>query len=354
MHVALERAVQAAEVASAVTPPSFPLQRLLHFISELLYIRDSQVAMISERCSLLCLQLSALKPSGKGNSRSDIPTMQRPVSPASTLSSRRSVLGMKQLLPLKLQASPPLPKVVLSSRLENATPTLQPPPISFDSEIESTLDTPDSSWIPRTSPPAVRLSQGLSQSYYREAPIYLNPGSPMPSRAYLSDEELCHQCQPKGSECDELCILSEYENAETNSNSRDSFFEYTELFDADKIGSLQTSPTLSASFQLSKLSIERQSESIPQMDATWMDINSNHQSEGAVYESAFRYRDDNVEHEERLPGSWLDSESSQSSCSSSYNEVLDVSTFLVHLSIYSMSKKAADRAIGICNKAGSC
>jgi len=175
----------------------------------------------------------------------------------------------------------------------------------------------------------IRPSQDLPPNEYRETLIYSNPRSPMLSPAYFSDEESCYQCQPIGSECDELCILSEYEDMETkNSNSQASLVGYTEALDADRIESVQTSPTSFASPEMSKLFIRCQGESVPANVATWTKWRSRHWSKDGVSEAALSLRENNIEYEEYPREGWFDSESSQSSCSSRYGDVLDVRMFL--------------------------
>jgi hypothetical protein len=48
---------------------------------------------------------------------------------------------------------------------------------------------------------------------YRDAPICSDPGSPLPGDAYYNDEDVCFDCSPPDSSCDESCIFNDYETS---------------------------------------------------------------------------------------------------------------------------------------------
>jgi len=53
----------------------------------------------------------------------------------------------------------------------------------------------------------------IRPNLYRDTPIYTEPGSPLLGRAYYTDEDVCFNCSPPGSSCDESCIFHDYESS---------------------------------------------------------------------------------------------------------------------------------------------
>ena len=294
------------------------------------------MAMVSERCSMPYLRLPASKSFKRDQSGSDASTAERPGSPASMVSSRRSVSSMKHLLPLRLQPTPPQPMVELASWLDNTIFNLQSP-TTFNFENESRKELTEPIPIPwMSSSQDIRLPHNLPPGRYRETPIYSDCGSPMLSRAYFSDEDSCYHCSSKGSICDELCIVSDYEDAETpNSYSQNSAIDYTDIFDADKVGSIETSTTAFALSRMSELSARCHGEYCPPDEAVWIKSSSCPWIEAGVHEAASSSGDNQVEQEQNPFENWLDSESSRSASSFSDDEVLDVriSACIVHRGI---------------------
>lgn len=324
MH-APEWAARTAEApSSGITQVAVHRQRPLCSISELIYTDDSHMAMISGRRSIPCLCLPASKSFQRDQPRSDGSTMERPDSRSSTVSSRQSVSSMKHLLPLRLQPNLPQPKVDLASWLDSTSPYLQSPiKFNFDNDSREELTEPSPiPWMPSWQD--IRL-HNLPPDRYRETPIYSGPGSPMLSRAYFSDEVSCYHCSPKGSVCDELCIVSDYDDALTpNSHSQASVLDYTDTFDADKTRSIQTSTTSFTSSRMSRLSTRYHGEYVHPDEATWMKSSSRSWIEGRVHEAASSPGTNEIEHEQNPFEGWLDSESSRSSSPFSNDEVLDV------------------------------
>lgn len=249
--------------------------------------------------------------------------MEQQSSSGSVTSSRRSVSSMKQLLSLKLQPTPPLPKVDLSSWLDETVPPLQPP-IAFDFDFNETNKSRQSNNVPwNWSSEELRLSNDLHPTRYRETPIYSEPGSPMPTRAYFPDENSYRQCPDSDSVCDELCILSDYEDAETpDSGSQVSFLDCAETFDNMCNASAETSPTSFASSRISELSIKCQGEYGISKKSSRLKINVEHcPTNDNIWddtrESAERESDLN---KSALAECWLGSDSSRSSSPAASNE----------------------------------
>jgi hypothetical protein len=324
MHFAPKRAAQAAEAPSSTIPQvSVHRQHLQCSISEPLHTRDSHMAMVSKGRSMPCLRLPASKSFKRDQSGSDASTTGKPGSPASMVSSRRSVSSMKHLLPLRLQPTPPQTRVDLTSWLDNTVLNLQTPTkFNFGNELREELNEPSPiPWI--TSSQDVQLSHNPLLDRYMETPVYPDRGSRMLSRAYSSDEDSCYHCLSKGSICDELCIVSDYEDAETPSSySQDSAIDYIDTFDVDKVGSVETFRTSFALPRMSELSARYHGECCPPHEAVWIKSSSGPWVEAGVHAATSSSGNNHVEQDPFE--SWLDSESGRSSSSLSDDEVLDV------------------------------
>ncbi|KAI9745237.1 MAG: hypothetical protein M1818_001515 [Claussenomyces sp. TS43310] len=83
------------------------------------------------------------------------------------------------------------------------------------------------------SAPELRVLGDLHPNQYRETPIYSGPRSPAVTRAYFSEEDICLNCPPPGSSCEELCIIKDYSRDEdsNSSASADDFADCAESFD---------------------------------------------------------------------------------------------------------------------------
>jgi len=132
----------------------------------------------------LRLPLSHSKSSIKDATRSHTDNHESP----SSAGSRRSVSGMKSLLPLKLQSTPPMPSLDVSAWIDNT--------------IRQTRSSNAFDILPRHQEDSIQervpwkashhheTFTDISQPRYRETAVYSEPGSPSLSRAYASDEEL--------------------------------------------------------------------------------------------------------------------------------------------------------------------
>lgn len=131
---------------------------------------------------------------------------------SSTNSMRRSVTGMKSLLPLKLSPA---------KLAEKEWPSLPSPSIQ-----RSTFGIP--AYTTRSTQ-SIRERRGrhklpptkvkIHPERYRDTPIYSDPGSPIPGRAYYTDDDVCFNCSPPGSPCNESCIFNEYEETYSDEGS---------------------------------------------------------------------------------------------------------------------------------------
>lgn len=325
MHFDLERAARVTEVGAPFPPIT---QEVTHrqpipcSNPEMLLPCDSQIALITERRSMPFRHQSTSKTSTKSQSSNDASTIQRPASPAPTLSSRRSVSSMKELLPLRLQEIPP--KIDLASWLDCTAPDMRNPVLPSLEHKEPAAY----SLVPwMSSSQDMRISCDLPPNRYRETPIYTGSGSPMLSQAYFSDEELCYSCSPRGSVCDELCIVTDYEDAEVSlPYSHECPVDRADTIEDGRNGSIETSTTSFASTRFSTLSAGCHEEYFTPGEATWMKSGLRSWTSGQTEEVP--YGDGNLvvrEDQSSFEG-WLNSESSRSSSSFSSDEVLDVCT----------------------------
>ncbi len=121
---------------------------------------------------------------------------------------KRSVPSMTSLLPLKL-LSPTLsqsnmwPSTSSEPRSNFGTETIhqagQEQPARVKEKTNNHLGLRLSLLPPRAQP-------------YRDMPIYNEPGSPLPGRAYYTNDDICFNCSPPGSICDAACIFHDYDN----------------------------------------------------------------------------------------------------------------------------------------------
>jgi hypothetical protein len=206
-----------------------------------------------------------------------------------------------------------------------------------------------------SSPRDVPLSHDLLPNRYRETPIYSDPGSPTLSRAYFSNEESYYQYSPKGSKCDELCIVSDYEDAETpNSYGQASIIDYADAFDVNKIGFVKISTTSFASSRMPKLSTRCHGENVPPDEVVRMKSSSDPWIEAGVPEAASSSGINEIEQEQNPFEGWLDSGSSRSSSSFTNDEVLDVRISKCLCIQPTYAQTSNDNTIGISNKVSSC
>jgi hypothetical protein len=123
---------------------------------------------------------------------------------------RRSVTGMKRLLPLRL--SPKLTSQDLPSHDSIRRATFGLPVVPSDGE---TIFERRHTFVP---PPMT-----IRPEKYRDTPIYTEPGSPLLGRAYYTDDDACFACSP-GSSCDENCIFNEYESSSDEASEGGDWF----------------------------------------------------------------------------------------------------------------------------------
>ncbi|KAL5330509.1 hypothetical protein ACEPPN_000026 [Leptodophora sp. 'Broadleaf-Isolate-01'] len=125
---------------------------------------------------------------------------------------KRSVPSMKSLLPLKL-LSPTLPQ-------SDIWPSTSEDQRSTFGTISSAKE---SSGVKgkTNNPLGLRLSLLPRRSSQRDTPIYNEPGSPLPGRAYYTSDDLCFNCSPPGSPCNEGCISHSLAHAEAESELDD-------------------------------------------------------------------------------------------------------------------------------------
>lgn len=115
---------------------------------------------------------------------------------------KRSVPGMKSLLPLKL-LSPTLPEFGIWSSPDTAKRS------TFGTRIVS-QDLDQSSDIGDRARDSLKSRKRSQQ--YRDTPIYSQPGSPIPSRAYFSDDDMSFNCSLPGSICDADRVIQDFAN----------------------------------------------------------------------------------------------------------------------------------------------
>jgi hypothetical protein len=119
----------------------------------------------------------------------------------SITSVRRSVTGMKNLLPLKLSST---------TRSDQEWPS----PTSSNRSTFGLLIPPPKSILERRARHSfVPPTMAIRPEQYRDTPIYTEPGSPLMGRAYYTDDDVCFSCSPPGSYCGDPYIVHEYESS---------------------------------------------------------------------------------------------------------------------------------------------
>jgi hypothetical protein len=153
----------------------------------------------SRRISLRLLQDHA-RVDLKDHSPMMLERSSSPTSRASLGNIKRSVPGMKSLLPLKL-LSPTVPEFGL-------WPSPEPVKRStFGTRIVS-RDLDQSSDIGDRARDSLKSRKRSRQ--YRDTPIYSEAGSPIPSRAYFSDDDVSFNCSQPGSICDADRVIQDF------------------------------------------------------------------------------------------------------------------------------------------------
>ncbi len=283
------------------------------------YYDDGQKSTLRSKRSMPSLRLPVSRFSvdsdSTHSSRSSINMERDRERYSPSLRSRRSVTSMKQLLPLKLHSTPPMPKI--TSWLDDTLSSDPPSPAPFDfglNDVPKDLDKNQVPWM--HSSQEEQLLSHLRPDRYRETPVYSEPNSPLLARAYFTNEDLCFACPPPGSTCQELCIVNSYESV--SSESQDSYAACTDTFDPnDHEGSIETSPTSYTSSRISDfsaLSIQCKGE-YPD-ESVWLRNSIRESLEASLQE----YR----ETEEPASEKWIESDSSRCSSPMSCNEVYDV------------------------------
>lgn len=200
----------------------------------------------------------------------------------------------------------------------------------FETDSEPAPEATEENKVPWMWSRGGSLLQDLNPNKYRETPIYSEPRSPMLSRAYFSEEDLCYNCPPPGSVCDELCIVSDYEDEDstdsTDSQSLVSFADCAETFDRDMEDSIETCRTSLTSSRLSGLSIRCQGEPSPMVETDISILSPTSQYESRWDDSS--EATSNAEPADGYFNQWLDAESSRSSSpESSDSGVFSVSIY---------------------------
>lgn len=140
-------------------------------------------------------------------------TMEQSISSASRLSLgviKRSVPGMKTLLSLKL-LSPTLPKF-------DTWPSPEPPKRSTFGTRIVLQDLEDFSSIGDRARDSLRSPKRSQQ--YRDTPIYSEPGSPIPSRAYLSEDDVSFKYSQPESICEADRVIQDLINLRDSDTAR--------------------------------------------------------------------------------------------------------------------------------------
>lgn len=179
---------------------------------------------------------------------------------------RRSVSGMKRLLPLRLASPEPEIYTSPSTEVHNSFGLV------YHRKQDSTAATVVP-WMQTTQ--EVPLLGELHPNMYRETPIYSASKSPAVARAYFSEEDVCLNCEPPGSPCEELCIVDSYLSEDPDSSiSANDFAECVESFDdRSTVESEMTSNTECSSAwessRYSELSIKCCGEKYGKREAVW-------------------------------------------------------------------------------------
>ncbi|KAH7382097.1 hypothetical protein BKA64DRAFT_713336 [Cadophora sp. MPI-SDFR-AT-0126] len=127
---------------------------------------------------------------------------------------KRSVPSMKSLLPLKLVSTTlPQSDIWLSTSQDQRSTFGAILPTKESSEVKGKTNNPF----------GLRLSHLPSRQPQRDTPIYNEPGSPLPGRAYYTSDDLCINCSSPGLSCVDGCVFN-YRRS-TDIQARENEFE---------------------------------------------------------------------------------------------------------------------------------
>lgn len=235
---------------------------------------------------------------------------------------RRSVTGMKKLMPLRL-GSP------LSSPLSDFDSAFTDAPDSFNIIYEQKQDPTDSRYIPwmqceRESP----LLSELDSTKFRETPIYSKPGSPFLARAYFGGDEDCFKFPPPKSTCQTVRIVeSDDDIGDMQSPQLEYYADYAESLDGESEADSERSEHKSPDATLTSLEPSRQSglsimcRGLDQYKRNTLGIEF---MPVPPLAAAFLDREDSII-QRRPDESWIDSDSSRCSSPTCPTQILDVS-----------------------------
>lgn len=138
---------------------------------------------------------------------------------------RRSVSGMKTLLPLKLTSVAPDMGSWPQSAPSHRT--------TFGMRLSLRIERPSSTSESAENGKSRRKSPPSRPRRHRDTPIYTEPGVQLPGPAYLNANSIRRRCAPQDSTCDEACIINEYDEEKRRQHEHDleSFQVSTVLFD---------------------------------------------------------------------------------------------------------------------------
>jgi len=176
-------------------------------------------------------------------------------------SSKRSVHSMKSLLPLKL-LSPTLPQPdIWPSTSQDQRSTFGAIPSAQDSSrVKGKIN----------NPLGLRLSLVAPGQSHRDTPIYNEPGSPLPGRAYYSDEDLCINCSSSALDCDDGCEFRDYNDAGNQERENEFDDEFARSPDAIDGADYRRRSHVSDALRSSGMSFQCSGETLVPSEAAWL------------------------------------------------------------------------------------
>ncbi|KAL2065943.1 hypothetical protein VTL71DRAFT_3613 [Oculimacula yallundae] len=192
----------------------------------------------------------------------------KPLRRETTNSLKRSVRGMKSLMTLKL-LSPTLPQS-------------EPWPSSCQgrrSTFGSISPSQQISKVPGKANNPLGLRLSVLPPSHRDTPIYNEPGSPLPGRAYYTSDDLCFCSSP--SDCNEGCVFHDLDQGKRSQARKEFVDEDNSHFATNDPISLRRLSGVSGEPRSSGLSFQCSGENPSPSEAAWIgsSLPINHKSQ---------------------------------------------------------------------------
>ncbi|PVH74697.1 hypothetical protein DL98DRAFT_519137 [Cadophora sp. DSE1049] len=174
---------------------------------------------------------------------------------------KRSVPSMKSLLPLKLLSQTlPQPDIWPSTSQDQRSTFGAILPAQESSRNKGKTN----------NPLGLRLSLLPPRQSQRDTPIYNEPGSPLPGRAYYTSDDLYINCSPPASNCDDGCVFHDHRAIDTRERENEFADEFASQSNTIDATDFRRRSYVSDAPRSSGLSFQCSGETLVPSEAAWL------------------------------------------------------------------------------------